>query len=390
MREQLKEAVLKQFDDSYKLVEYMYENPEIGNQEFKAMDVLCKELRAKGFEVEEGYVVPTGFIGKYDSGKEGPVIGFMCEYDALPEVGHGCGHNLIAGMSLTAAVALKSMIDDLGGKIWVLGTPAEENFGGKISFADAGVFDDVDVALMLHPSSENSLGGRTNALMPLKFEFFGTPAHGCIPYEGKSALDAAVMTFLNINLLRQYVEPHTYIHGIVRDGGQAANVIPPYASLEYYFRGATMAYVNKLCARAQDIVDAACKAAGVTSKTSVYECPYDDIVINYLLADMLKDKYEQLGYTEIKPVNELPQGSTDVGAVSYRCPTLQGMIKIAGKEVNGHSKELAAATIDENGKKALVEGAWALADIAADLLEKPELLAAAKKELADTLAAQNK
>ena len=118
MREQLKEAVLKQFDDSYKLVEYMYENPEIGNQEFKAMDVLCKELRAKGFEVEEGYVVPTGFIGKYDSGKEGPVIGFMCEYDALPEVGHGCGHNLIAGMSLTAAVALKSMIDDLGGKIY--------------------------------------------------------------------------------------------------------------------------------------------------------------------------------------------------------------------------------------------------------------------------------
>lgn len=145
---------------------------------------------------------------------------------------------------------MKSIIDEIGGKVLVIGTPAEENFGGKISMVNANVFDDVDIAMMIHPRTKNGLGGRTQALNPLKFEFFGKNAHGCEPQQGRSALDAAVLSYININLLRQFAQPHTSIYGIVRDGGTAANIIPDYAPLEYYFRGATMKYVKELSEKA--------------------------------------------------------------------------------------------------------------------------------------------
>ena len=159
MKEQLKHYIQEHMEEYKYLVNDLYEHPEIGNQEFRSMRVLCKMLRKEGFEVTEEYVVPTGFLGVWNSGKPGPVIAYMCEYDALPEVGHGCGHNLIAGMSLAAGCALKSILSNIGGEVRIIGTPAEENFGGKVSMAAAHVFDDVDAALMLHPDTKNSLGG---------------------------------------------------------------------------------------------------------------------------------------------------------------------------------------------------------------------------------------
>ena len=267
-------------DEIMELVKDLYDHPEIGNEEFRSMGVLCDKCRLLGFEVSEGYVVPTGWIAKYDSKKPGPTIAYLCEFDALPEVGHGCGHNLIAGIGITAGAALKSKIDELGGQIWIIGTPAEENFGGKVSMAEAGVFDNVDVAMMLHPSDENGLGGRTNAIYPLKFEFFGKNAHGCHPRDGKSALDAAVLSYVNINFMRQFAPANSFIHGIIRNGGEAANVIPAYASLEYYFRAATMKEAKAMGEQAIQCVEGACKACGTTYETSVYECPYEDNVIN--------------------------------------------------------------------------------------------------------------
>ena len=388
-QEILKKNVEEHLDYYMAAVKQMYDNPEIGNQEFESMKLLAGMLEEQGFATETGFVVPTGFIGKYDSGKPGPTIAYLCEYDALPEVGHGCGHNLIAGIGVGAGVALKSVIDEMGGQVWVVGTPAEENFGGKVSMADAGVFDNVDVAMMIHPGTQNGLGGRTNALNPVKFEFFGKNAHGCRPQEGKSALDAAVLTFTNINFLRQFCLPNTFIHGIFRDGGLAANVIPAYASLEYYFRGTTMAYVKELTEKAIKCAEGACAATGTTFKTSIYECPYDDVVINYTLCDMLKEQYEALGLTDIQPVKEAPAGSSDIGSVSYRCPALHGNIKIAEKDVAGHSRELAAATISPEGRQALLNGATALAVLGTELITKPELLAKVKKEFDETIAKQN-
>lgn len=367
------------------LVQTMYDNPEIGNEEFETMKLLVDYLDKVGFKTTSGYVVPTGFLGEYDTGKEGPTIAVMCEYDALPEVGHGCGHNLIAGIGVATGEAVKEIIDQFGGKLLVVGTPAEENFGGKVSMSEAGVFDEVDVALMVHPGSKNGVGGRSTALNPIKFEFFGTNAHACKPQQGASALDAAVMSYLQINLLRQFVNQNTFIHGVIKEGGEAANVIPAYASLEYYFRAPTMSYAKEVTEKAIQAVDAICKANNVTYKTSTYECPYEDTVINYKLADILTEKYTELGVENIYPVEEIAGGSTDVGAVSYRCPTIQGNIKICGEEVSGHTVEMAQATISKDGEKGLIKASQGLALTILELLENPALLAEVKQEFKETV-----
>lgn len=380
--EKITQSIESHLDDYMAMVKSMYENPEIGFKEYKTQKLLADYLIKAGFETKLSVACETDFVAEYKSAKNGPVIAFMCEYDALPEVGHGCAHNLIAGIGIAAGEALKSIADEIGGTIRVVGTPAEENFGGKVHMAKAGVFDDVDAALMVHPGTKNGVGGKSNALNPVKFEFFGKNAHGCQPQDGASALDAAVMTFMQINLMRQFVEPNTFIHGIIRDGGQAANVIPAYASMEYYFRAPTMKYALEVTNKAIACAEGACKATGTTFKTSIYECPYEDTLINYALADMLTEKYQLLGVEDIEPVNEVGAGSTDVGSVSYVCPTIQGSIKIAETCVTGHSKEMAAATISEMGKNGLVKAAQGIAFVACDLICEPEKLQLVKDEFA--------
>ena len=380
--EKITQSIESHLDDYMAMVKSMYENPEIGFKEYKTQKLLADYLVKAGFETKLSVACETDFVAEYKTAKSGPVIAFMCEYDALPEVGHGCAHNLIAGIGIAAGEALKSIADEIGGTIRVVGTPAEENFGGKVHMAKAGVFDDVDAALMVHPSTKNGVGGKSNALNPVKFEFFGKNAHGCQPQDGASALDAAVMTFMQINLMRQFVEPNTFIHGIIRDGGQAANVIPAYASMEYYFRAPTMKYALEVTNKAIACAEGACKATGTTFKTSIYECPYEDTLINYALADILTEKYQLLGVEDIEPVNEVGAGSTDVGSVSYVCPTIQGSIKIAESCVTGHSKEMAAATISEMGKNGLVKAAQGIAFVACDLICEPEKLQLVKDEFA--------
>lgn len=384
-KEILLKSIEEKIDTYMKLVQTMYDHPEIGNEEFETMQLLVSYLEQIGFQTTSGYIVPTGFIGEYDTGKAGPTIAVLCEYDALPVIGHGCGHNLIANIGIATSEAVKEIIDDFGGKLLVVGTPAEENFGGKVSMANAGVFDAVDVALMVHPGNFNGVGKRTSALNPVKFEFFGKDAHGCQPELAASALDAAVMSYLQINLLRQFAAPHSYIHGIIKDGGEAANVIPGYASLEYYFRAPTMNYAEELTEKAIQAVNGICTANRVTCQTSIYECPYEDTLINYYLADILAEKYQELGLKDIQPVLEISTDSSDVGAVSYRCPTIQGFIKICGPEVALHTKEMADATISPAGKQGLIKAAQGLSLTILELLEHPESLVAVKAEFDETI-----
>ena len=389
MQKIIKKTIENKMESYKKLVKTLYENPELGNQEFKSQKLLTDYLKSAGFEVQSGVAVPTDFVAKYSSKKEGPKIAFMCEYDALPVVGHGCGHNLIAGMSVGAGEGLKSVIDEVGGEVYVFGTPAEENFGGKVSMSKAGLFNNVDVALMLHPSTQNGLGSDSNALYPLKFEFFGKTAHSCNAYLGASALDAAVMTYQGINMLRQFAKPkqRVFIHGVIKNGGEAANVIPDYSSMEYYFRAKTISYAMELAKKATSIAEGACLATGTTLKTSVYECPYEDTVLNYKLGEILKEKFIEEGLSDIEPIETDSGGSTDVGAVSYICPTIQGYIKIADSEVAGHSVEMADATVSEVGNKALYIGAVALAKVGLSLIQDEKLLDEVKKEQKERLAA---
>ncbi len=380
MRETIKKVVNENVSEVMEVVNFMYENPEIGNEEFKAMDVLCTLLENKGFDVTRSYLVETGFRGVYDSGKEGRTVGFMCEYDALPEVGHGCGHNLIAGIGVLSAIALKSLVDIIGGKVVVLGTPAEENFGGKVIMGKKGAFDELSVALMLHPSTKNELGGRCSALIPRKFEFHGKSAHASHPQVGISALDAAVLTYTSISMMRQFMEPTSFIHGIIKHGGGAANVIPDYSSMEYYFRANTTKEALAMAERAEKAAIHAAESVGCTVTVSEYECPYGDVKINYSLCDLLKEKYEALQLSDIGGVDEVSRGSSDVGDVSYICPTLHGYIKIAEDDVAGHSIEMAAATISSCGRQALIDGSCALADIGADIIELNEIYAMVLEE----------
>lgn len=386
MKTNFKKTIETHYPAVMDLVQQMYDNPEIGGEEYFAHDLLSGFLENNGFTITRNLGMPTGFLGAYGDPTTGPVISLCAEYDALPGIGHGCGHNLFGGTSILAALGLKEVVDAVGGQVLLVGTPAEENLGGKIKMVDAGVFDGVDAALMIHPSNKNGLGGATTALNPVKFEFFGKSSHGCRPQEGASALDAAVLAFTSINFQRQFAPQGTFIHGIIKDGGEAANIIPAYASLEYYFRAPKMADALKMTEDATKRAQAAAEACGCTMTSSIYECPYGETLLNEPLAELMKEAYEEVGLENIEPLNWTPNGSSDVGAVSYVVPSVHGFIKIAGEDVVGHSKELADATISPQGEQALKDGATSLAIIGHRLLTEPETLVKCKDDHAQKLA----
>ena len=209
---------------------------------------MTEELAYHGFTIERGVLdIPTAFIATYDSGKPGPVVAFLAEYDALPELGHACGHHLICMMSIGAAIGLKAVLNETGGSIRVYGTPAEETKGAKVPMAAAGLFQDVDIALMAHPYYAYEKSGESLAMDAIQYEFFGRSAHAAAqPYEGINALDAVIQLFNSINALRQQIKSDARIHGIISEGGKAPNIIPDYAVARFYVRSASRTYTNEL------------------------------------------------------------------------------------------------------------------------------------------------
>lgn len=218
--------------------DYICNNPEMGNQEFKAVKKLTSFLKSNEFSVETNLIgKPTAFKSVYDSKKPGPSIAFLCEYDALPEIGHGCGHNMIGTMSCGAAAGLSKVLHETGGRIVVLGTPAEETDGAKVDMAKKGVFNDIDAAMILHPEDKTYESGDSLAMDAIQFDFRGKASHAASsPHEGVNALDAVILTFNGINALRQHVTSDVRIHGIIKEGGKAANVVPDRAIAQFYVR----------------------------------------------------------------------------------------------------------------------------------------------------------
>ena len=218
--------------------DYIYANPELGNEEFKSSSKLIAFLEEHNFTVEKGLLgIETSFRAIYDSKKPGATIGYLCEYDALPEIGHGCGHNMIGVMSSAAGIALSKVIDEIGGKIIVYGSPAEETNGAKVVFAEEGIFDELDVAMLVHPSDVNMKSGTTQALYPLEFRYKGKTAHAAsCPQNGVNALNSVIQLFNGIDALRQHVTPDVRMHGIIVKGGVAANIVPDEATAQFYFR----------------------------------------------------------------------------------------------------------------------------------------------------------
>lgn len=359
-------------------------NPELGHEEFKAFARLTEELEHHGFGVERGVLdIPTAFIATYDSGKAGPVVGFLAEYDALPDLGHACGHHLICMMSLGAAIGLKSVLAVTGGSIRVYGTPAEETKGAKVPMAEAGLFRDVDIALMAHPYYTYEKSGESLAMDAIQYEFFGRSAHAAAqPYEGINALDAVLQLFNSINALRQQMKSDARIHGIISEGGKAPNIIPDYAVAQFYVRSATRAYTDELVQKVLHCAEGAALQTGCTLKTSFYEYSYDELRTNETLSQVFSDQLHEMGIDSKDIEIGKDHGSLDLGNVSIQCPTIHPFVKVVGEKHMLHTKEFRDLALQEPALDAMIFTAKALASTAYEVISSPELLQRIKDEFA--------
>jgi amidohydrolase len=350
----------------------IHENPETLFQEHKASALLTDELEEHGFDVQRGVAgLDTAFVATYGSGE--PVIGILAEYDALPKIGHACGHNLIGTWGVGAGIILRRAMPDLKGMIKVIGTPAEEGGGGKVTMAEAGVFNGLDAAMMMHPRDHTYLDRGSLAVTPYELEFFGKPAHASSsPESGVNALDAMLQVFFSINALRQAFKPNTRIHGVITHGGEAANVIPDYTAASILVRADDQAYLEELNAKFRKIVEAAALATGAEAKITE-GLSYKQRVCNTALVDTFGKNLDALGVEHEVPPAGAGVGSSDIGDVSQLVPTIHPYMQICEPGIGGHTREFAVAAASERADELTATGATALAWTAADVLLRPEL-----------------
>lgn len=348
--------------------EYIYHNPELGNQEFKSSEKLISFLEEHNFIVEREFLgLKTAFRAVYDSNKPGLTVGYLCEYDALPEIGHGCGHNMIGTMSAGAGVILSKILDQVGGRVIVYGTPAEETDGAKVIFAEQGVFEELDAAMMLHPSDKTCASGTSTAIYPLQFRYKGKTAHAAsCPQDGINALNSVIQLFNGIDALRQHVTPDVRMHGIITNGGVAANIVPDEAVAQFYFRASKKETVMELVEKVKNIAQGAALMTGATLEMERFELPYDDLRTHENLSEVFNENLRILGIEDIEENEDF--GSSDIGNVSHIVPTIHPNIGISNCRVIGHSREMADATISELGHERLLIGTLALAYTGYDVL----------------------
>jgi amidohydrolase len=345
------------------LSDWMAANPEIGGEEFKASSRIVNMLNEKGFEVAYPYLdIPTAFLGVSGKGS-GPVIDFLVEYDALPEIGHACGHNLHGAMSVLAGVALALNCGEPQAEIRVVGTPAEENNGAKAVMADAGIFDDVDIALMFHIiAGYTSPAYRALALCCYEFTFNGRAAHASsCPWEGRNALNGVQLFFHALDMLRQHTKRNMQIHGIITNGGAAPNIVPESAKALFYFRAPWKEYLSAELDKVFDCARGAALATGTEVSWQGAEASFDNMLPNPAAEDEMGRILSELGVPV--QINLKPDGSSDVGNVSWRCPALQGEFDVVGgRRIPHHTREFAQIVSGgEHTRRCLAKGAKALA-----------------------------
>ena len=357
----------------------IHDNPELGFKEEKASAWLTSYLEGSGFHVERGIAgLATAFRAKYGQGS--PRVALLAEYDALPKIGHGCGHNIIGVSAVGAGVASKCIIDQLGGSIMVLGTPGEEGLGGKIDMVKAGAFNEVDVAMIVHPNTRNMPTEEALACSTLEVEFFGRPAHAAAqPYKGINALDAMILAFTSINSLRQHVRGDARIHGIITDGGEAPNIIPAHSAAVFLVRALDDDYLAELKDKALNCFTGASIATGARLEYRWRDRTYAPMKNNMVLAGLFKQNLESLGRHVEAFDPHLGMGSTDMGNVSQVVPSIHATIAIAPVGALLHTPEFAAAAASEAGHEGLMDAAKAMAMTVADILQ-PGMLDRIKQE----------
>ncbi len=358
----------------------IHDSPELGFQENRAAGWLKGYLEENGFSIEPAICeLPTAFRGSYGTGQ--PAIALLAEYDALPGLGHACGHNLIAASAVGAAVAAKAAVDRLGGCVLVLGTPAEELPGGKIIMAERGAFDNLDVAMMVHPGTQDIATSQTLACAPLEVEFFGREAHAAArPEAGINALEAMLLSFTAINSLRQHIKDKARIHGIISDGGQMANIVPGHSAASFLVRAQDEAYLEELKGRVLDCFNGAATATGARLEYRWGDRAYAPMSNNLTLARLFIANMKSLGRPMRLYDTSQTLGSTDMGNVSQLVPSIHPFVAIAPEEVVGHSRQFAEAAASESGRRAMILAAKALAMTIVDLLASPETVTRVKSE----------
>jgi amidohydrolase len=368
-------------DELTALSSRIHAHPELAFEERRASGWLCEFLDKQGFQVERGTGgVETAFRASFETGS-GPTLAILCEYDALPGVGHACGHNVIAAAGAGAGAALMAARHGLPpGRIVVIGTPAEERGGGKGVLVEAGVFQDVDGAMMVHGFDRTLLHQDLLGVARLTFEWAGKAAHASVdPWEGANALDACVQTFNAVSMLRQQMRPDCRIHGVVADGGAAANIIPERAVADFNVRGPNLEAMWALHRRIVACAEAAAAATATRLTVTRHRDVYEPLKRNQTLLDVFGENLGAAGLSEGPPAPDR-LASSDIGNVSQVTPTIHAWIAIAPLGTAIHTREFATAAVGPIARAGLLAGAKLMALSAADLLADPARLAAMKEE----------
>ena len=377
-KEVARERVTQARDELVALSHRIHANPELGFEEEQACAWLCELLEGAGLQVERGVGdLPTAFAARAGSG---PLHVVVCaEYDALPAVGHACGHNVIAAMAAGAGMALARVADDAGLRVTVLGTPAEEGGGGKILLLKRGAFDGAHAAMMVHPSPYEQPEMPIIAVNHLKVAYTGKEAHAsAYPFLGVNAADALVVAQTAIGLLRQHLRPSDRVHGIVTKGGDAANIIPAHTTADWMVRAADLEQLEEVRAKVARCFEAGALATGATLELSEDHDPYSEMRHDHELSALYQRNAEALGRSFVDRASR-GAGSTDMGNVSLALPSIHPTIGIDSLPAVNHQPEFTASCVTPEADRAVVDGAvamaWTAVDAAADPALRQRLLA---------------
>jgi len=362
----------------------IHAHPELAFEEVRASRLLADTARKRGLSAKLGvFGLETAIAA--DFGASGPTVALLSEYDALPGIGHACGHNIIATTALGAALGLAALGARLPGRVRWLGTPAEERGGGKEIMARKGAFEGVDAALMVHPSGVDLATMPCIAIAELEVTYRGVASHAsAMPERGVNALDALVIAYQAIGALRQHIRPTERLHGIITDGGQAPNIVPERAAGRFYARAANAPQLAELKPRVEGCFRAGAEATGATLELVWGDVDYLDLITSWPLARRYQANAEALGRSFF-PYDKLPpgmQGSTDMGNVSHRVPAIHPMIAVSPPHVAIHNAVFAKWAGSEMGDRAVLDGAKALAMTALDFFCDAELRAEVERAFA--------
>lgn len=353
----------------------IHAHPELNFEEHFAHDLLVDQLRAAGLDtVAHAYHVDTSFEARV--GGSGFNVAVLCEYDALPGIGHACGHNVIATAGLGAGLAAATVADAAGGRLRIMGTPAEEGGGGKISMARNGAFADVDAAMMVHPADADLIAMDTIALQELYVTYHGKAAHAAAaPWDGRNALDAAVLGYMNVAALRQHIRPTERVHGVITHGGDKANIVPAETAMEWIVRSGTIESLQPLKQRVLTCLESAATACACAVDHEWHGHTYADMIDNGPMVAAYVANAARVGRTVSDPavLGRRVVGSTDMGNVSYLVPSIHPMIKVAADGVAIHTVDFAEWARSPDGDKAVLDGAKVMAMTVVDLWTSAEL-----------------